>query len=285
MIKSAVIGDPISHSLSPFLHEFFLKKYNINGSYEKIKVESKNLEKSLDNLLFEQNYAGLNVTIPHKEEIFKIFKNRNYQINENALLTNSINTIYKEDNKIVGDSSDGFGFVKNLEFFCDKTFINKQNKSVVIFGAGGAARSIIPSLNKIGFTDFYIKNRSKKRATELQNLFPNYNINLIENISEIKNNVDILINTTSLGMKNQPPLIFDINEIAKTTIICDIVYNPLLTDLLKNAKKNNFKIITGIGMLIFQAMLGFEKWFEVKPELNKDEFQQLSQDLISHLDS
>lgn len=271
-IKAAVIGDPISHSLSPKIHNHFLEKYHIKGSYEAIKIEKENLKEGIENLKINK-FAGFNVTIPHKEEIFKIcdFKS------QTALLTKAVNTVViTNDGKLFGHNSDAEGFLNNL-IQTHQDFEIKDKKAFVI-GAGGAARAVIYSLIKSGASKVIITNRSEDRVQKIIEDFANFssekkcNLEFL-NREDFENNLnecDLLVNSTSLGMVGQEPLKLDIKNLKKSAIVYDIVYNPLMTDLLKDAKKQGNKIVTGIGMLIHQALIGFELWFKEKPEIDYD---------------
>ncbi len=286
MKKAAVIGFPISHSLSPILHNFLLEKYQIEGSYEAISIAPDQLETKLDELLFTQNYQGLNVTIPFKEDIFNIFEKKGYEITQKARSVGAINTIYKEDGRIIGSNSDIYGFEKNL-------ISNSQGKlktgSALIIGAGGAASATLYSLSLM-FDTVYITNRNRQRAENLainlqnslkssQNLAK---IEIIDDLSpEIAQNLDLIVNSTSIGMKNNDFKHFiDIDQINNDCFVYDLVYNPLYTALLNQATTSGKPTVTGIGMLIYQAFEGFEKWFGVKSELNESELEALKNKLL-----
>jgi shikimate dehydrogenase len=282
-IKAGVIGDPISHSLSPKLHNYFLQKYNINGQYSAINIKPENFEKDFDDLLFNQDFAGFNITLPHKEKAFELCKKRGYAITNAAKITKAVNTIYKENGEICAASTDSIGFFENLKLCAKKT---NFEKSALIIGAGGAASSILFSLlidTKIN-GKIYIINRNRERALQLKNhydasillgLNPT-KIEIIDEVTqEIAKNLDLVVNTTSLGMKNQPELEIDFTNLNKNSVVCDIVYNPLMTKLLQDAKNRNNQIVTGIGMLIFQALFGFEKWFKIKPQLENQDLEKL----------
>ncbi len=288
MKKAAVIGYPISHSLSPILHGFLLQKYNITGSYEAIAITQDELSNTIDDLLFNKQYQGFNVTIPHKEEIFKIFSERNYQITDKALLTGAINTVYKIDDQVIGSNSDIYGFEKNLTINLPSN--SSKNKALII-GAGGVASSAIFSLASI-YKEIYIINRSPKRAITLANNISNslthhHNIAQISAItkidSDLHSDLDLIVNCTSIGMSNKNEHFIDIDQINNNCIVYDLVYNPLMTDILQKAKNSHKPFITGIGMLIYQAFEGFEKWFGIKPELNKSELEALTNSLISNI--
>lgn len=271
MIKAAVIGDPISHSLSPKIHNYFLKKYQIDGSYEAIKIPKNELKQSVKSLI-EQGFSGFNVTIPHKEEIFKICDYKS----QTATLTGAVNTVViTSEKKLFGHNSDAEGFLNNLIETCPD--FNFKNKNAFVIGAGGAARAIIYSLIKSGVKNIFITNRNQNRAI---NLIEDFAIFANEKKCELtflnqkdfeKNleNCDLLTNSTSLGMTGQDPLNLDLKNLKKSAIVYDIVYKPLMTPLLQEAKKQGNKIVTGIGMLVHQALIGFELWFKQKPEIDE----------------
>jgi shikimate dehydrogenase len=264
MIKAAVIGDPISHSLSPIIHNYFLEKFKINGSYQAIKIAKEDLKLEVSNLV-NQGYAGFNVTIPHKEEIYKLC---NYK-SKSAQITKAVNTaLITPDGKLFGHNSDVDGFLNNLK----KSQINfsLKDKTAFVIGAGGAARAIIYALIKENVREIFLTNRNEKRAQNLIADFSDFNIKI--NFCEMphfeKNliNCDLLINATSLGMQGQEQLEINLNSIKKSAIIYDIVYKPLMTNLLLAAQKNKNNVVTGIGMLVEQALIGFELWFKEKPQ-------------------
>lgn len=268
-LKAGVIGFPIDHSLSPIIHNYHLKKLNINGSYEKYLVPVDTFEESINNLIYKENLQGFNVTIPHKERMLKFCDH----LSNSAKNIGAVNTIkILENGKLFGHNSDGEGFVKNLlNHYPDFKFITKK---CLIIGAGGASRAIIYSLIKLKVSKIYIANRNLENVYKIIDDFKNFSKkNDIEIIAvELNNNfnfinqLDLIINTSSMGMNNQNPLNLDLSMAQKNAIICDIVYKPLLTQFLSNAKKNNLPILTGIGMLVEQAMVGFEMWYHDKPK-------------------
>ena len=271
-IKAAVIGDPISHSLSPKIHNFLLQKYRLDGSYIPIEVKKDELKKCVDFLL-EKGFAGFNVTIPHKEEIFKLCDH----LSKTAKLIGAVNTvIFTEDKKIFGHNSDVEGFLNNLKN-TEQNF-DLKNKIAFVIGAGGAARAVIYGLIKSEVKKIYITNRNQIRAAELIKNFTDFaqekNCELkfleMKNFVEKLNECDLLVNSTSLGMAGQEKLIIDLKNLKKSAIVYDIVYKPLMTDLLKAAQKQENKIVTGIGMLVYQALIGFEAWFKKKPEVDEE---------------
>lgn len=284
--KAAVIGDPISHSLSPKLHNYWLKKYNINGSYEAIHVKPQELETAIKSIV-EDGYKGFNVTIPHKEKVFQLIKSQDSSLisqplSPSALQTGAVNTvIIKQNGALYGHNSDCEGFFNNLKHSLKKSSSNDDfaDKNAFVIGAGGAARAIIHSLIvDAKVKNIFITNRSKDKfitiCQDLQAFLKKFDTNLqfldSQNFAQNLSNCDLLVNSSSLGMLNQPPLKIDLKNLKKSAIVYDIVYKPLLTDLLKNAQNQGNKIVTGIGMLAFQGAVGFEFWFAQKPEIDEN---------------
>lgn len=271
-IRAAVLGDPINHSLSPKIHEFLLDKYHINGTYIPIQVSKEELQKCVQHLV-DNGFAGFNVTLPHKEEIFKLcdFKSKTAQ------LTGAVNTvIVMPDKKLFGHNSDAEGFSNNLKNSYPNFDLNGKNAFVI--GAGGAARALVYALIKDGVKKVFITNRNEKRAIELIKNFADFaktkncEIKFL-NLADFEKNLDqcdLLTNSTSLGMQGQEALEIDLKNLQKDAIVYDIVYKPLMTDLLINAQKRGNKITTGIGMLIEQALVGFEAWFKQKPQADAE---------------
>jgi shikimate dehydrogenase len=267
-IEAAVIGYPISHSLSPKIHNFLLKQHQISGIYKSLEVKEADLENFID-LAKKTNLAGFNVTIPHKEEIFKIcdFKSKT------ASLTGAVNTVLiTPDKKLFGHNSDAEGFLNNLKNSCRN--FDLKNKTVFLIGAGGAARAIVYALIKSGVKTIFISNRNQLRAEELIENFADFShkknceIKFLEseNFAKRLNCCDLLINSTSLGMQGQEALKIDLKNLNSGAIVYDIVYKPLMTELLTSSQSRKNNIVTGIGMLVFQALIGFEMWFGQKPD-------------------
>ena len=257
MIKAAVIGDPIAHSLSPKIHNFFLKELGIDGDYQAIRVEKSELRKAVQDLV-NQGFAGFNVTIPHKEKIFEICD----ELDETAKLTGAVNTVViTKEGKLRGLNSDVFGFLQNLKN-SEPDFDLKQ-KTCFVVGAGGAARAVVFGLIQSGVKKIYLTNRTEKKLFDAEFLDK-------KTFEEKLGDCDLLVNTTSLGMSGQEPLLIDLASLNKSAIVCDIVYKPLETELLKTAKSRGNKIVTGIGMLVEQALVGFEIWFGKKPNPNAE---------------
>jgi len=266
--KAAVIGHPISHSLSPKIHNFLLQKHNLNGSYTAIDVPPDQLANFIQHAI-QNNFAGFNVTIPHKEQIFKLchFKS------QSAALTGAVNTVFiTADKKLFGHNSDVDGFLNNLKHAHPN--FDLAHKTAFVIGAGGAARAVVYGLIKSNVKNIFITNRSRERAEQLIQSFTNFaaakNCQIVflpePDFAQNLNHSDLLINATALGMQGQPPLKIELKNLKPHSMVYDIVYKPLITNLLNTAQTQQNQITTGIGMLIFQALVGFEMWFGKKPE-------------------
>jgi len=264
---AGVIGNPISHSLSPKLHNYLLNKYNIDGIYLPFNVKQNKDLAGIITSFKDLGFSGFNVTLPYKQEIIKYCD----EISQEAQEIGAVNTVTIKNGKLYGENSDGFGYLENLK----NNFLNfnPQNQEIAIMGSGGAARAIIYALAKKGAKKITIINRNKENAKKIIDDFQdlsefsyenwNFNYKLLDNCS-------LLINSTSLGMENKNEISINFNNINKETIISDIVYQPLFTKFLQDAQKNGNPISTGIGMLIFQAFVGFENWFKKYPEFDKN---------------
>ncbi|MDX2083502.1 MAG: shikimate dehydrogenase [Rickettsiales bacterium] len=271
-LRAAVIGDPIAHSLSPKIHQFLLNKYNISGVYLPIQVSKNELASCVKHLV-ESGFAGFNVTLPHKEEIFKLCD----FVSNTAKLINAVNTvIITSDQKIFGHNSDAEGFLNNLKN--SQADFNLKDKNIFLIGAGGAAQALVYALIKSQVKKIFITNRSLARAENLIKNFSafaaekNCQLEFLDQKSFEKNlhYCDLLVNSTALGMVGKEKLIIDLENLKNSALVYDIVYRPLKTDLLKNAQNRGNKIVTGIGMLLEQALIGFEAWFKQKPEIDEN---------------
>ena len=263
MKKTCVIGSPISHSRSPLIHNYWLSKHRIEGEYKKKEVTKDELANFFRSFM-ETGYVGCNVTIPHKEAVLPFIIS-----DEKAKLLGAVNTIYLEDDKLIGTNTDGEGFLMSLKG--DIQNITLKNKSVTILGAGGAARSIIMALLDDGVAEIQIINRSEDRSRLLKNAFgPKIKITPWTRKSEALENQDLLVNTTSLGMKNQPELDISLDKLPGHAAVADIVYVPLETELIMTAKLRGNKTSPGLGMLLNQAVPGFKLWFDKEPEITAE---------------
>lgn len=263
--KAFIIGSPISHSLSPKLHEYWLKGYQIEGSYEAIEVPPEYLYKTIKELV-KKSYAGGNVTIPHKEKALMICD----EIDQTALAVGAVNTLKFEHGKIKGYNTDVYGFTENLKTGgADLSII----KSALVLGAGGAARAVIIALMKSNIK-VTISNRTLEHAQKLAAEFK-CRVMPWEEENRHLGEFQLVVNTTSLGMKGQPPLEIDLNNLPAEAVVNDIVYNPIETPFLKTARANGLKTIDGLGMLLYQAVEGFDMWFGDRPEVTRETRQYI----------
>ena len=257
MKKFLVIGNPIDHSLSPKLHNYWIKKNNIDATYEKQKVE----ESDLKNLIFqvkEKKIHGINVTVPFKKLVIPYLD----ELTLEAQKTQSVNTIYLENNKILGHNTDIGGFETSIY----KSNIDLTNKNVLILGAGGVVPSIIYALTKMNVSKITLSNRTKEKAENLNNIFKE--INVIE-WGELSN-FDMIINATSVGLKKEDKLNFDFSSINKNKFFYDVIYNPIETNFLKTGKNLGNITINGKLMFIYQAFLAFSIWHNLKPNVDEE---------------
>lgn len=263
MIKAAVIGHPVAHSLSPLIHGHWFRAYNIAGAYEAVDV-SPDMLKTRINAMLNDNYTGLNVTVPHKQAVMELCD----RLDETAQAVGAVNTIVIRNGKIEGRNTDAYGFIGNLkQKFPDFDF---KKAPVLVLGAGGAARAVTYGLLQEGVPEIRIANRTRENAEILAHDFPRTKIVEWSERAAAGSDISLLANTTVLGMKGQMPLDMDLSFLSGTAMVYDIVYKPLLTDLLKNAQARHLKIVTGIGMLLHQARPAFAAWTGIMPDVTKE---------------
>ena len=257
MNKYLVIGNPIEHSLSPELHNFWIKANNLNATYEKKKLN----ENELADLILEvkkENIHGINVTVPFKKAVIPYLD----QLTLESKSTQSVNTIHLEDNKLIGHNTDIEGFEKSMQ----DLKLSMINKKVLILGAGGVVPSIIYVLNKMNVSEVIISNRTKSKAESLKDLFKNIKIVEWGEIPEF----DLIINATSIGLKNDDKINLDISKIGKNKFFYDVIYKPNETNFLKVGKKLGNRTGNGKMMFIYQALGAFKLWHGIQPKINKE---------------
>ena len=259
--KIAILGYPIKHSLSPKMHNYWLKELAINGKYESIKTPAKNFKKTIIKLQNE-GYKGVNLTLPLKEIALK-YLNKKDKIVDFVGATNVL--IFSKQNEVEGKNTDVYGFKKSLLNLVK----NKKRKTATIIGSGVAARAVLCALIEMRYKEITIFNRTKKNAEKIRKDFiKNFSSDLkikimCENLKNIKKNleeIDLLVNTTPMGMRNFPPLNINTEKLKKNSAVFDLVYNPLETELIKNSKKRGIKNTNGLDMLIYQAQKSFYYW-------------------------
>ena len=267
--RLAVIGCPIAHSLSPHIHQYWLDHYQIPMRYEKIEIAPRALHDFLTHLE-ENNFYGINLTLPHKQTAYHFACDQGWQISRAAARAQSINIIARLGNKgWRADSSDGEGFFQNL--IAQNGF--DPQKPITIIGAGGAAAAIALCLADKGATAMRLTNRTSQHAQQIAEKMKQ--VKQVEIIPWQERNraltdAHLLIQTSSLGQRGQPPLDLDLNRLPKHAVVADIVYQPLMTDLLIHARQRGNPIIDGLGMLLAQAQIAFEGWFDLKPDITPE---------------
>ncbi|QPC86075.1 shikimate dehydrogenase [Mesorhizobium sp. NBSH29] len=259
-IKAFVCGHPIAHSRSPLIHGTWLTELGIAGSYEAIDVSPEDFPNFAAGLQ-QAGFAGGNVTIPHKEAAFAAAAVRT----EAAELIGAVNTLWFDEGRLCGDNTDAYGFAANLDASAPGW---ATGSCAVVLGAGGAARAVIVALQQRGFNDIRIVNRTVARAQELADHFGiGANAYGWNALSELLTDADLLVNTTALGMKGQETIAFDLSSMRSAAIVTDIVYVPLTTPLLAEAMGCGLRTVDGLGMLLHQAVPGFERWFGKRPDV------------------
>lgn len=257
--KAAVVGWPIAHSKSPMIHGYWLKKLGIAGNYKRIGLKPDEFVKGIRDLV-SSGYAGCNVTLPHKEAALDLSDTAT----ERARAVGAANTLVFKDGKIHADNTDGAGFIRNIQSTCPDWCA--QTGPALVLGAGGAARGIIHALHAAGTPEVFVVNRTYEKAKALSEFF---GVSLIAlpwgDLSKQIPKTYTFINTTSLGMTGQPPLTVDISLLPKTAVVADIVYTPLKTALLQQGDALGLQTVDGLGMLLHQAVPGFEAWFGTRP--------------------
>lgn len=271
MKKACVIGWPISHSRSPLIHNHWLQRYSIAGSYERIAVAPVDLEKFFVRIRSGE-FVGCNITLPHKESAIAHLD----RVEDEARISGSVNTVYWEGKDLVGTSTDAMGFADNVTATV-KGFAWAGRK-VLVLGAGGSARAIIAGLLQREVAEARVWNRTAQRAEVLsQQLGKKVSAVNTDALVGAAWDADVIINTTSAGFSGTPQLDFPFGAISERKIVADIVYVPLVTPFLQQAKTHGHIIVPGLGMLLYQAVLGFEKWFGRRPEVTGE-----LHDLVAH---
>ena len=250
MKKYIVIGNPIDHSLSPKLHNHWIKKNNINAIYEKKQLNEIDIENTILQIK-KGEIEGLNVTVPFKKLIIPFLDS----ISASAKETQSVNTVYIQNNKIVGHNTDIGGF----ELAIKKIGYNVKNKKIFILGAGGVAPSIIVALKKMGSSHIYLTNRTIQKADNLNKIFPYIKILKWGEIPDF----DMIINATSLGLKKDDKINLDFNAFGSKKLFYDVIYNPSETNFLSKGKEMGNQIENGKMMFIYQAQQAFTIWHKI----------------------
>lgn len=271
--KAFVTGHPIKHSRSPKIHGHWLTKHGIDGSYQAIDVAPEDISEFLATLQ-ANGYQGGNVTIPHKEAAFARVDVRDQAAEE----IGAVNTLWFEDGKLCGGNTDAHGFAANLDEYEPGW---EKNGPAVVLGAGGASRAIIHALKLRGVSDIRIVNRTLARAQDLRHRFgAGISAHAMEATGELLGDAGLLINTTALGMHGNESLSADPTRLPDHAIVTDIVYVPLETPLLAAARARGLRTVDGLGMLLHQAVPGFERWFGIRPQVTAELRSLIIADLV-----
>ena len=268
--KVCVMGWPIAHSRSPLIHNFWIRQLGIpNAIYERLAVPPEELQETLRNLV-DWGFIGANVTVPHKEAAFACL------VHHDAIAKRlkAVNTIVMTDAGLEGRNTDGYGFMANLSH-AEPRWKPKSGPATML-GAGGAARAIAAALDDAGVPEIRIINRTPSRVeTLVKDLgLKRAKIFTWDQIDEALDGANLLVNTTTLGMKGERDLEIDLTPLPATALVTDIVYTPLETGLLRTARERGLKTVDGLGMLLHQAVPGFEAWFGKRPQVS-DELRAL----------
>ena len=264
MKKYFVIGNPIDHSMSPKLHNHWLKKNNIDAIYDKIKLEENEIKNFIQDIK-QQTIIGCNVTVPFKKSVIPFLD----KLSLAAEQTQSVNTIVFDDGYLVGHNTDIAGFdnaIKKLNF-------NMKGKKILILGAGGVVPSIVFALKNMHVSEIMVSNRTIDKAENLKNLFDNLKVIEWGNLP----NFDVVINATSLGLKNET-INLDFSNVGKGKLFYDVIYNPAQTNFLIKGKELGNLIENGKNMFIYQASEAFKLWHKIDPKVNEDTFKLLEND-------
>ena len=260
--KFGIIGNPIKHSLSPILHNYWFKKYKIEANYSIIDVKDESELPDIIAQIRNKEISGINVTLPYKQ---KIVSHVDTIVND-AETTSSVNTVYIDSKEtVIGENTDVFG----LQAAYLKEIDNTQKKRALIIGAGGVSPSVVLSLQKSGVQKISITNRTREKCIFLKNKFKNLKIVEWEKLQEEIKNFDIIINATSLGLKGSKDFNFNFDPTKNNLIYIDTIYNPLETKTLRYLKKMDIKVFNGLNMFIYQGQKAFYLWNKINPEIDE----------------
>lgn len=269
-----LIGYPIKHSLSPWIHEQFLNRTNQEGTYTIFEINPKDSFADELDKLRQQNLDGFNVTVPYKEEIIAYLD----EVDAYAQKIGAVNTVLCKDGKWIGYNTDGLGYVRALEGKYPAITVDKEKK-ILVLGAGGAAKGIYHALIESGYEHITVANRTLDKAIALTNQQEASKATTIEKAVEAITTFDIIIQTSSVGMKpNTNDVIIEFRELKQEVIVSDIVYQPLMTKMLQQASTLGANIHFGHTMLLYQAQYAYEIWTGIEP--NMDELDEALQQVL-----
>ena len=257
MKKYLVIGNPIKHSLSPKLHNYWFEKNNIDANYDRRQINKNEIQEVISEIK-ENKLNGVNITVPFKSDVIPFLD----KLSEESQVTKSVNTIYMRNKKLVGHNTD----IKGFELSLKEIQFNLKNKVIFILGAGGVVPSIIYSLEKLGVSKIIVSNRTKQKAENLKKNFSKLSIVDWGELPEF----DMIINATSLGLSKGDKIGLDLNNISKEKFFYDVIYNPKETNFLRTGKRLGCQVSNGKMMFIYQAFEAFKLWHNIKPAVTED---------------
>ena len=255
MKKYIVIGNPIEHSLSPKLHNFWIKENNLDAVYDKRLIKLSNIKNVIEELK-NNTINGINVTLPFKKDVISFID----ELTPLAKAAQSVNTIFKSNNKIIGDNTDITGFEHSLKHIQ----YNVKNKNVFILGAGGVALAIILALKRMGASKIFLSNRTRKQPEDLKIKYPDLEIVDWGESPDF----DMIINATSLGLHKDDNINLNYKKIGSNKLFYDVIYNPSKTNFLLTGEQTGNKIENGKMMFVYQAQLAFKIWHNILPKIN-----------------
>ena len=262
--KFAIIGSPVSHSLSPIMHNYWFKKYNIDAEYELLDIDKSEIQNVIDKIK-NKEIKGINVTLPYKKSVIPFLSKTINDANE----THSVNTVMlDEKNNLIGENTDVFGF--QAAYLKSIPNQEKKNKKVLVLGAGGVAPSIILALLKSKIHNIALSNRTYEKSLFLKKNFKNLNIIKWNDFSKEVNKFDIIINATSLGLSSSNEFDSDFSNFNKNMVYIDTIYNPAETKMIKYFKSNKIRTHNGLNMLIYQGQKAFYLWNKINPEVDDE---------------
>ncbi len=273
MIKACVIGSPVKHSRSPLIHSYWLRELGIHGQYERREILPADLGRFLLSLP-AQGLSGCNITLPHKETACSHVQH----LDDRVKLTGSLNTVYLRDGETYGTSTDGEGFAENITWRAPG--FGFGGKTVLILGAGGTSRAIIDELLRRNVRQIFLANRTSGKAEAIARVFGSAVIPLaFSDVASALRDTELLINATSAGIASDSKLSVPFENLRKNAVVTDINYVPLMTPFLQDALSSGHVIVTGLGMLLHQAVRGFSLWFGQRPRVSEELFTLVARDI------
>ena len=261
---AGVIGAPVAHSKSPRLHGHWLRTYGLRGHYIPMHVASEDLEEVIA-ALPKLGFVGTNVTIPHKERVLSLADS----VSDRAAVMGAANTLtFREDGTLMADNTDGYGFIENLRSGAPDW--KASDGPAAVIGAGGAARAVLASLIEAGCPEVRLTNRTKTRSEALRQEFGT-KITVVDWVQSgnMFDGAALVVNASSLGMDGKAEMRIPLDDISADAVVTDLVYTPLQTPLLQHADRIGARSVDGLGMLLHQAVPGFERWFGRRPEVDE----------------